>query len=90
MLKTFAKFLRPAVKFDPSNVEHRKCFKKFLQTNSWKSCPYIFIIDDNSVDVVHYINRVLVEYYIKQDQSLVAKPKEQKGKVVKLKRQTNE
>ena len=76
MLKSLAKIQRPLVEFDPENIEHRRYYKKFLQTNAWRHCPYQWQIDDYSVDVVHYINKKLIEYYIKNDTELIAKKKQ--------------
>jgi len=73
MLKTFSKIQRPYVEFDPTNVDHRQHYKKFLQTNTWSHCPCQWFIDDYSVDVVHFINNKIVEYYISTDSALVTK-----------------
>jgi len=67
MLKTSIKSQRPFVVFDPSNGEHRKNFYIFKKINSWANCPYQWIIDDDSIDVVYCITRKLVDYYIQRE-----------------------
>lgn len=55
--------MRPWAHFDPSNKDHRSYFNEFLKTRSWKSCPVQWLIGDDSQDVVHYINKTLLNYY---------------------------
>lgn len=62
MLKTHI-HLRPWSHFDPANKDHRSHFNEFLKTRSWKGCPVQWVIADDSQDVVHYINKVLLNYY---------------------------
>lgn len=73
MLNSLSKIQRPFIEFDPSNPGHRLDYKKFLQTHAWKHCTHQWLIDDHSVDVVHFINKKLIEYYISADSALVKK-----------------
>jgi hypothetical protein len=73
MLNSLSKIQRPYIEFDPTNPDHRLNYKKFLETRAWKHCQYQWLIDDNSVDVVHFINKKLVEYYVSTDSALVKK-----------------
>ncbi len=63
MSKTLLKSTRPFVCFDPADSDHRRYFYNFQKTNSWRGCPYQWIIEDESLDVVHYISKKLVDYY---------------------------
>ena len=67
--------------FDPSNKEHRKDFMHFIKTRSWKDCKKQWIIGDDSNDVVHYISKVLLEYYVSRE--FVAKKPQKSKKIVK-------
>jgi hypothetical protein len=71
MLKTFILHTRPVKIFDPQQAEHRELFYKFLKTISWVHCPYQWAIDDDSLDVVHCINKKMLKYYM--DAEFVAK-----------------
>jgi hypothetical protein len=64
MSKTLLKSGRPFVCFDPANKDHRQYFYNFQKNNSWINCPYQWIIEDDSLDVVHYISNKLVGYYM--------------------------
>jgi hypothetical protein len=59
--------LRPWAAFDPENKDHRRYFNNYLKTKSWAGCPYQWIILDDSGDVVHYITKVLTEYYLSKE-----------------------
>jgi hypothetical protein len=63
MLKTFILHQRPIKIFDPSLAEHRGLYHKFLKTMSWAHCPYQWAIDDDSLDIVHCINKKMLNYY---------------------------
>jgi hypothetical protein len=64
MLKTFILHQRPIKLFDSSLVEHRELYHKFLKTMSWAHCPYQWAIDDDSLDIVHCINKKMLNYYM--------------------------
>jgi hypothetical protein len=72
---------RPWTAFDPANKDHRQYFNEFLKTRSWRNCPVQWIIGDDSQDVVHYIHKVLINYYTssefstKKPKTLAKKPK---------------
>lgn len=79
MLKSFVR-QRPATIFDPTNREHRELFYTFLKTWSWTHCPYVWIITDDSTDVVHYIQKKLTAYYMdKEFAKSVAKTRRRKS-----------
>lgn len=92
LTKTLSSVQRPVVNFDPTNAQHRYYFKKFVQTHSWKGCPFLFSIEDNSLDVVSYISKKMLAYYFKNDKAISSKPvaKTKAKKVVKLKKVINE
>jgi hypothetical protein len=78
---------RPATIFDPNNKAHRELYHKFLSTSSWVHCPYQWIIEDDSADVVYYISKKITTYYLSQEFSrAVAKKQQNKSntKVVPL------
>lgn len=66
MLKSLA-LQRPAKIFDPADREHREMFYTFLKTWSWTHCPYVWLITDDSTDVVHYIQKKLTAYYMDKE-----------------------
>ncbi len=79
---------RPATIFDPNNKAHREQYYKFLATSSWIHCPYQWIIEDDSADVVYYISKKITTYYLSQEFSKRIAKKQQKlgnTKVVPLK-----
>jgi hypothetical protein len=91
MLKTFI-HQRPATIFDPNNKSHRELYYKFLSTSSWVGCPYQWVIEDDSTDVVYYISKKITTYYLSQEFSKPVAKKQQKisnTKVVTLKSRKN-
>jgi hypothetical protein len=82
MLKSFILHQRPFAIFDPANKEHRDIFYKFQKTQSWKHCPYQWTIEDDSTNLVYFLNRKLLDYYM----SLEFKAKKPRAKpVLKIK-----
>lgn len=67
MLKSFVLHQRPFKIFDPANLEHRSIFYKFQQTQSWQHSPYQWTINDDSTNLVYFINRKLLDYYMGQE-----------------------
>lgn len=67
--------LRPFARFDPADAEHRRYFRDFLRDNSWKDCPLRFLIEDYSENVVYYIHKKLLDYYISKEFDVVKKPR---------------
>ena len=67
MLKSFLLNTRPFTIFDPSSRNHRESYFKFQQTKSWKHSPVQWTIDDDSSDIVHCINKKLVDYYTSKE-----------------------
>lgn len=66
MLNSILKF-RPLVAFDETNPEHRKHYWNFVNDRSWGNCPVRFVIQDESSDLVSYINRKMLDYYLKNE-----------------------
>lgn len=58
---------RPPRFFDAADPEHRAYFNEFMKTSSWKNCPFQWFITDDSADLVHYIQKALVAYYMAQE-----------------------
>lgn len=50
--------------YDPSNKDHRRYYHAFLTKGTWGGCPVRFIIDDDAGDLVTFIQRKLVDYYV--------------------------
>jgi hypothetical protein len=84
MIKSFVLGQRPIRIFDAANAEHRDLYYKFTKTKSWKSCPYQWVIDDDSVDVVYNMSKKLLKYYT--DSEFVVKKPRKTGykKVLKI------
>ena len=84
---------RPTILFDPTNQTHRELFHKFLNTSSWIHCPYQFVIEDDSSDVVHFISKKITSFYLSQEFSKAVAKKQQRkpstNKVVPLKSRKN-
>ena len=71
---------RPATIFDPTNKAHRELYYKFLATSSWIHCPYQWIIEDDSADVVYYISKKITTYYLSQEFSKPVVKRQRKPK----------
>lgn len=67
MTKHLLKMQRPYVCFNPDNKEHRQHFYNFQKSSSWAGCPYQWVIEDDSIDVVHYISKKMVAYYMSNE-----------------------
>jgi hypothetical protein len=59
--------IRPSCIFDANNAEHRKLFYTFEKTMKWAHCPYQWLIDDDSMDVVHHIRKKMLNYYMRAE-----------------------
>jgi len=61
--------IRPAVEFDPANKEHRKWYREFLSTASWKDCPVRFTVvtegDEGNTQAI--IQRQLIQHYLDKE-----------------------
>lgn len=57
----------PPQVFDAANESHRLAYAQFLATKSWGHVPVRFIIDDNSQDLLHMIQRKLSKYYLDRE-----------------------
>lgn len=66
MLNSILKF-RPLVAFDENNAEHRRHYWNFVNSRSWGNCPVRFVIQDESGDLITYINRKMLDYYLRQE-----------------------
>lgn len=58
--------------FDASNVEHRKLFSKFIQTNSWKHTNIRFKVELDYVDVPTTITNKLINFYMLNDKEITS------------------
>ena len=58
---------RPWVAFEVKNKQHRRWFAEFQQTKTWGRCPYRFVIDDESNDLVTMIQTRLIEHYLNKE-----------------------
>lgn len=56
-------YQRPLVMFDASNKQHRQYYFNFMQTGSWRDCPYRFVIQDDVGNLQGMIQRKLLDYY---------------------------
>ena len=79
---------RPVVEFDPANAVHRKLYRKFLETKKWSHSPVRFDCNEEFIELPHYLNTVLIKYYMSLDpemQLIINKPpkKPRKPKAVK-------
>jgi hypothetical protein len=57
---------RPAVKFDPTNPEHRKWLGEFTVTQSWGNCPVQLVISGYG-NTVATMQTMLLQYYTSQE-----------------------
>ena len=58
---------RPIVAFDVYNADHREYFREFSKRTSWGNCPVRFMAEDLNVDLVTYISRKMLAYYITEE-----------------------
>lgn len=80
--------MRPVVRFDATNPEHREHYANFLKIGSWGSCPVRFeVTDENSNNNLAYaMQRMLTEYYVLNE--FKGKPKTPKKLVRQKKEKT--
>jgi hypothetical protein len=71
--------------FDAANAEHRSLYHKFASTKSWKSCPYQWALDDDSIDVVHNMSKKMLKYYTDLEFNVKKPRKTSAKKVLKIK-----
>jgi hypothetical protein len=58
---------RQWVVFDPANRNHRRYYWEFITKGTWGRCPVRFIIDDDAGDLITFIQRKLVDYYVNKE-----------------------
>jgi hypothetical protein len=58
---------RPIVAFDVQNPDHRGYFREFNKRMTWGHCPVRFMAEDLNVDLVTYISRKMLAYYIDEE-----------------------
>jgi hypothetical protein len=58
---------RPIVAFDATNAEHRRYYRKFIETQSWGHCPVRFMVESLNTDLLAYINATMLAWYIEQE-----------------------
>ena len=58
---------RPIVAFDVQNPEHRGHFRDFSKHMTWGRCPVRFMAESLNVDLVTYISRLMLAYYIDEE-----------------------
>ena len=85
MLKSFVLGQRPVRIFDATNAEHRDLYYRFTKTKSWKLCPYQWVIDDDSMDVVHNMGKKMLKYYTDLEFAVKKPRKPANKKVLKIK-----
>lgn len=58
--------MRPTVRFDAANKEHREHYANFLKRGSWGQCPIRFEVQDESSNnnLAYAMQRMLTEYYV--------------------------
>lgn len=61
---------RPIVVFNPADVSHRKMYQQFLNTSSWAGCPVRFDLNHGHLELPHYINGLLVNWYTDRDAAM--------------------
>ena len=66
--------LRPTVRFDATNRDHRRHAHQFLKDRSWKNCPYVFTLHNSEDNVYAMITKALSEYYTDQEFGQVSQP----------------
>lgn len=65
-LSTLESIMRPVVKFDPNNPDHRKWLGQFTTNLSWSNCPVRFS-NEGYGNTVAQMQQRLIEYYISQE-----------------------
>lgn len=58
--------IRPVVKFDPTNADHRKWLGEFTNSLSWGNCPVRFS-NEGYGNTVAQMQQKLIEYYVSQE-----------------------
>lgn len=66
--------IRPTVRFDVTNPEHRYWAYKFINTMRWGECPYIFALPSTDGNVYNMLCKCLAEWYSQQEFSVAEKP----------------
>ena len=59
--------IRPLVSFDVSNAEHRQWYAEFVKYRTWGRCPVRFLAESLDQDLVTYIERKMLVYYVNKE-----------------------
>ena len=71
--------IRPTIVFDVENPEHRYWAYNFINTMSWRDCPYVFALPHTDGDVYSMMCRNLAEWYTKREFDVAKKPQAKKA-----------
>ena len=66
-MTALSKIARPEVVFDANNDLHREYYYIMKKTNTWGTCPVVFMLSPEYLDVISMIEKLLVEYYINKE-----------------------
>jgi hypothetical protein len=58
---------RPIVAFDETDPLHREYFYEFVKRGTWGYSPVRFMADEASGDLVTFVSRKMLNYYVKQE-----------------------
>ena len=58
---------RPMVRFDVTDLEHRKLYANFMKDRTWGKCPVRFEIEPEWTDLIAMIENKLLKFYFKQE-----------------------
>lgn len=66
--------VRPTVRFDVNDAEHRKHGYLMLKNHTLKDCPYLFALGNCEDNVFDMVTRELARYYSEQEFGVAEKP----------------
>lgn len=72
-MNTVLNAVRPTVKFDIKNAEHRAEATRFIKTGTWAKSKYLFALDMPFRSVSHMVREYMLMYLIDHQQKAPAK-----------------
>jgi hypothetical protein len=68
--------IRPTVKFNAENREHRYWAHQFITNRTWRGCPFVFALPQSEDNVYNMVLRHLAEWYSNKEFAVVEMPQE--------------
>lgn len=58
---------RPIIAFDVNNPDHRRWYADFVKFGGWGKCPVRFLAESLELDLVTFVEKKMLAYYVQRE-----------------------